>query len=73
LSPLGQAVAELAQKHGAHAVGQSSWGPTVFALVEGERAAGALAAAITAFAGDDAEPVLWTRARNAGADCRVER
>ena len=73
LSPLGQAVAELAQKHGAHAVGQSSWGPTVFALVEGERAAGALAATITAFAGDDAEPVLWTRARNAGADCRVER
>ena len=71
-SPLGQAVAELAHRHGAHAVGQSSWGPTVFALVEGERAAEALAAAIAAFAGDDAEPVLWTRARNAGADCRVE-
>jgi beta-ribofuranosylaminobenzene 5'-phosphate synthase len=67
-SPLGQAVAEFAQKHGAHGVGQSSWGPTVFALVEDEDAARALAAAITAFVGADAARVTWTRARNEGAE-----
>jgi len=72
-SSLGQAVAEFAQKHGAHGVGQSSWGPTVFALVEDEVAARALATAITAFVGSDAARVTWTRARNEGADCRVER
>src|SRR5262245_65918555 len=32
----GLAAAEFAMRHGACGVGQSSWGPTVFALVRGE-------------------------------------
>ncbi len=63
----GKEVAELALKRGACGVGQSSWGPTVFALVRGEGAAAALAREIKRFLGDDRHLVFATRANNRGA------
>ena len=50
--PTGCEVAELALARGAHGVGQSSWGPTVFALTGARSAARALAASIRAAFGD---------------------
>ena len=47
-------VTELALARGAHGVGQSSWGPTVFALVRGEPAARALADALRGAFGEPA-------------------
>jgi beta-ribofuranosylaminobenzene 5'-phosphate synthase len=70
-SPTGKRTAELALKRGAAGVGQSSWGPTVFALVRGEPAAAGLAEELGALLGDDAV-VSCTPARNRGATCRVE-
>ncbi len=69
-SPTGKRAAELALKRGAAGVGQSSWGPTVFALVRGESAAAGLAEELGALLGDDAV-VSCTPARNRGADCQV--
>jgi beta-ribofuranosylaminobenzene 5'-phosphate synthase len=66
----GCAVAELALADGAHAVGQSSWGPTVFALVEGEAAAGVLADSLRRAFGGRLEWVGVSRARNHGAFSR---
>ena len=54
---------------GAHGVGQSSWGPTVFALTEGEKAALALAASIRTTFGHRLARVELSRARNRGASC----
>jgi predicted sugar kinase len=64
-------VADLALARGAHGVGQSSWGPTVFALVAGDGEAAALAGALQgAF-----EPGLaWvgvSQARDRGASCET--
>jgi beta-ribofuranosylaminobenzene 5'-phosphate synthase len=68
----GQAIAAYARKHGASGVGQSSWGPTVFALVRGSDAARELIAGIRAFAGD-LPVVLWhTPASDRGAIVRAE-
>ena len=70
-SPTGKRAVELALERGAVGVGQSSWGPTVFALTRGPAAAGALAAELRESLGDDA--VVWcTRAGSHGARCRVE-
>jgi beta-RFAP synthase len=71
LSPTGKRAAELALKRGAAGVGQSSWGPTVFALVRGEPAAAGLAEELEALLGDDAA-VSSTPARNRGATCEAE-
>ena len=57
---------ELALARGAHGVGQSSWGPTVFALVRGEPAARDLRSAF----GARLEWVDVSPARNRGASCR---
>ena len=62
-------VTEHALARGAHGVGQSSWGPTVFALTEGEKAALALAASIRATFGHRLARVELSRARNRGASC----
>ena len=65
----GCAVTELALARGAHGVGQSSWGPTVFALVLGETAANDLVGTIRGTFGDR---LAWTGAspaRNRGASC----
>jgi beta-RFAP synthase len=69
-SQTGCEVAEFALAGGAFGVGQSSWGPTVFALVEGEAAAGALADSLRGSFGDRLAWVDVSRARNQGASCR---
>jgi beta-RFAP synthase len=69
-SPAGKRAAELALKRGAAGAGQSSWGPTVFALTRGADAAAGLAGELAAVLGDSA--AVWsTRVRNRGAACRV--
>jgi predicted sugar kinase len=69
-SPTGRRAVELALARGAAGVGQSSWGPTVFALIRGA-AAGALADELRNTLG--AEAAVWcTRAGRHGARCRVE-
>jgi beta-ribofuranosylaminobenzene 5'-phosphate synthase len=65
----GSEAAELALAEGAHGVGQSSWGPTVFALVLGAAAAEALAGALRARLGGRLAWVGVSRARNRGAAC----
>ncbi len=55
---------------GAHGAGQSSWGPTVFALARGEPEAHALADSIRDAFGDRLAWVAASRARNHGASCR---
>ena len=70
-SPTGHRAVELALKRGAVGVGQSSWGPTVFALTRGQEAAANLVEELEGVLGDEA--AVWcTRARNRGAGCRVE-
>jgi beta-ribofuranosylaminobenzene 5'-phosphate synthase len=69
-SQTGCEVAELALARGAHGVGQSSWGPTVFALTQGEAAARALADSLLGAFGDRLAWVDVSPARNRGASCR---
>ena len=69
-SPVGCEVTELALARGAHGVGQSSWGPTVFALVESEARGHALAGEIRTAFGARLAAVDVSRARNRGASCR---
>jgi beta-RFAP synthase len=69
-SRTGCAVVELARAHGAHGVGQSSWGPTVFALVGGEPGARALADSLRGAFGDRLAWIGVSPARNRGASCR---
>ncbi len=69
-SPTGCEVTDFARARGACGVGQSSWGPTVFALVQGERAARALADALRGAFGERLVWVDVSRARNRGASCR---
>ena len=69
-SRTGCEVAELALARGAHGVGQSSWGPTVFALVASEARAEALADEIRTAFGDHLVRVDVSRTRNRGAACR---
>ncbi len=71
-SELGQAVAEFARQQGAAGVGQSSWGPTVFALVRGADAARELIARIRARVGDLPIALSHTRASPRGAVVRAE-
>lgn len=66
-SEAGKKVAEFALRREAFGVGQSSWGPTVFALVRGEDAATGLAEEIKRFLGDDQSLVFATPASNRGA------
>lgn len=71
-TPTGRKVADFALRRGACGVGQSSWGPTVFALVRGEDTATALAGEIKRFLGDDQSLVFPTRASNRGAVWQAE-
>jgi beta-RFAP synthase len=66
----GCAVTEFALARGAHGVGQSSWGPTVFALVRGEPAARVLADALRGAFGDRLAWADVSPARNRGASCQ---
>lgn len=68
----GRLIAEYARKHGAAGVGQSSWGPTVFALVRGTEVADGLVAAIRAFVDDPTLAIWRTPASAHGATVRVE-
>ena len=70
---IGRQMAELALKRGAHGVGQSSWGPTVFALERGLREAQALRAELTDVLGPGGGSVLVTRASARGVAWRAER
>ncbi len=65
-------VTELALAQGAHGVGQSSWGPTVFALVQGEADAEAMAGAIVGDASASASRGSASVRRGTGAR-RAER
>jgi beta-ribofuranosylaminobenzene 5'-phosphate synthase len=69
-SRTGCEVTELALARGAHGVGQSSWGPTVFALVENEARARTLADSVRTAFGDRLAWIDVSRARNRGASCR---
>jgi beta-ribofuranosylaminobenzene 5'-phosphate synthase len=69
-SRTGCEVAELALARGAHGVGQSSWGPTVFALVESAARAHTLADEIRTAFGSRLAGIEVSRARNQGASCR---
>jgi beta-RFAP synthase len=69
-SQTGCEVAEFARAQGAHGVGQSSWGPTVFALVGDEARARALADSLRDAFGGRLAWVEVSRARNRGASCR---
>jgi beta-ribofuranosylaminobenzene 5'-phosphate synthase len=69
-SQTGCEVTELARARGAHGVGQSSWGPTVFALVGSEAGARDLADVFRGAFGDRLAWVDVSRARNEGASCR---
>jgi beta-ribofuranosylaminobenzene 5'-phosphate synthase len=66
-SERGRAVAEFARQQGAAGVGQSSWGPTVFALVRGPDAARELVGRIRGFVGDTPIALWHTRASARGA------
>jgi beta-RFAP synthase len=68
---VGCQVTEHALARGARGVGQSSWGPTVFALVEGEAAGHALARSIESAFGARLARVDVSPARNRGASCEV--
>jgi beta-RFAP synthase len=69
-TPVGARLAAHMLEGGAAGVGQSSWGPTVYGLVEGEDAARALARSVAAAVppGERVE-VLTVRAANTGATC----
>jgi len=69
-SRTGCEVTALALARGAAGIGQSSWGPTVFALVESEARARAVADEVRATFGDHLAAVDVSRARNRGASCR---
>jgi beta-ribofuranosylaminobenzene 5'-phosphate synthase len=69
---VGARVAAFARTNGAAGVGQSSWGPAVFALVRGETHATDLAAEIARFLGAGAGNIIFTtRADNTGATWRT--
>jgi beta-RFAP synthase len=65
----GGEAAEFCLARGACGVGQSSWGPTVFALVRGAAAASALADSLGDAFGGRLAWVGVSRARNQGAAC----
>jgi beta-ribofuranosylaminobenzene 5'-phosphate synthase len=69
---VGARVADFARANGAAGVGQSSWGPAVFALVRGETPAADLAREIGRFLGPGAtDAIFTTRADNTGATWRT--
>jgi beta-RFAP synthase len=63
-----QAAVELLRAEGIEGVGQSSWGPAVFAIVDDAEKAAAIAARARARFSLADEAVLVTAARNRGAD-----
>jgi beta-ribofuranosylaminobenzene 5'-phosphate synthase len=68
----GRAIAQFALTHGAAGVGQSSLGPTVFALVRGSDAARDLIGAIRGFVGEAPVAIWSTRPSPRGATVREE-
>jgi beta-RFAP synthase len=66
-SPSSQCI-EYMLKNGAFGAGQSSWGPTVYGLVEGERQAEKLSLDVRGFLEKSVGgQVFWTGANNRGA------
>ncbi len=69
-TPLGKTLADLMFEAGASGVGQSSWGPTVYGLVQDEGTARALAGRLAgAVPPGEAAEILSVRAANTGAAC----
>jgi beta-ribofuranosylaminobenzene 5'-phosphate synthase len=65
-------IVEAIRRHGVVGVGQSSWGPTVFAVTEDPERAARLAERLTANSDLPASDVLTTQARNRGAAIESE-
>ena len=70
--PIVAELVEFIRREGVPGVGQSSWGPTVFAVVADEERAGALAAAVRKRFGFQADEVICTAACNHGASVTGE-
>jgi beta-RFAP synthase len=68
----GKEVAARALERGAYAVGQSSWGPGLFALVRGEDSARILAQDLRDLLADTQPSVFYTRVNNRGMIWRRE-
>ncbi len=72
-SSLSGDIVEAMRKHGASGVGQSSWGPAVYGIVEGDIAAHELTEKVrTLFDRDDTMQVFVSRAARKGADWSIE-
>jgi beta-RFAP synthase len=69
--PLLAGLVELIRALGVTGVGQSSWGPTLFALLPGERAAQEFVADLAARLAHDAVQLTITRPNNRGAEVIV--
>ncbi len=67
---MGKEVAARAHDCGAYAVGQSSWGPAVYALVRGEEAAMRLIDELRRLPGVAQSHIFFTRANNVGMTWR---
>jgi beta-ribofuranosylaminobenzene 5'-phosphate synthase len=65
-------VIEFARGQGVIGVGQSSWGPAVFAITADEEQANFLAIRCRRHFGLESQDVIVTRARNVGVETRVE-
>ncbi len=65
-------VIEFARGQGVKGVGQSSWGPAVFAITADEEQANYLANRCRGHFGLESQDVIVTRARDVGAEMRVE-
>jgi beta-RFAP synthase len=68
--PLGDSVITFFRNKGVRGVGQSSWGPTLFALIRDEEEAGRWRGRLGKRFSLDADEVLVTRASNSGAELR---
>jgi len=66
----GEEIVRRMTEWGASGVGQSSWGPTMFALVRGEGAASTLAGKLKGHVGEGRAAIFYTRASNRGATWR---
>jgi beta-RFAP synthase len=70
-SPVAAQVIEFLRSEGVYGVGQSSWGPAVFAIFENEKHAQQMASQVRSRLAETVADVLVTRGRNQGATCET--
>jgi predicted sugar kinase len=70
-SPQTARIIEAIRNHGVQGVGQSSWGPTVFAIVESEARASELVDRLRNDRQPDSQQPLIARPNNTGAQLRT--